>query len=212
MKKRKHRKIIIALVVLVMLLILSYPRLGQWLVAEDDVVKSDIIVVLMGSVADRILQAVDLYQEGEADKIVMVNSHRVAYDELLSRYVEIPGDAQLSQTAANSLGVPNEDIIILEGDAKSTQDEALVVREFLRYNDEIDSMILVTSKYHSARAKKIFTKALDSLNRDIRILSSPTQYDSFNPKYWWRNREDAKRVITEYMKLVNFYVREQFEL
>lgn len=212
MKKRKHRKIIIALVVLVMLLILSYPRLGQWLVAEDDVVKSDIIVVLMGSVADRILQAVDLYQEGEADKIVMVNSHRDAYDELLNRDVEIPGNAQLSQTAANSLGVPNEDIIILEGDAKSTQDEALVVREFLRYNDEIDSMILVTSKYHSARAKKIFTKALDSLNRDIRILSSPTQYDSFNPKYWWRNREDAKRVITEYMKLVNFYVREQFEL
>ncbi|TJX13972.1 YdcF family protein [Tissierella creatinini] len=212
MKKKNHRKIIIAFIVLVIILALSFPRLGQWLVAEDDIVKSDIIVVLMGSVPDRILQAVDLYQEGEADKIVVVNSHRVAYDELLGRDVEIPGDAQLSKTAANSLGIPNEDIIILEGDAKSTQDEALAVREFLRSNDEIDSMILVTSKYHSARAKKIFTRALDSLNRDIGILSSPTKYDSFNAKYWWRNREDAKRVITEYMKLVNFYVREQFEL
>jgi uncharacterized SAM-binding protein YcdF (DUF218 family) len=166
----------------------------------------------MGSVPDRILEAVDLYHDGFADQIAMVNSHMVGYDTLLSRGVKIPGNAQLSKSAANSLGIQDEDILILDGDAKSTQDEAIVVKDYLRDKENIDSIILVTSKYHSARAKKIFVKALDGLNRDIVVTSSPSKYDTYNSEQWWRNREDVKRVIIEYLKLFNFYIREQFQL
>lgn len=125
MKRIKPKKLIISLIVLLILLLIVFPRLGEWLVAEDEIVKSDIIVVLMGSVPDRILEAVDLYHDGFAGQIVMVNSHMVGYDIILSRGVKIPGNAQLSKYAANSLGIQDEDILILDGDAKSTQDEAI---------------------------------------------------------------------------------------
>ena len=200
------KKITTILVILfaffIFIIVFLIPNLGQWLVAEDNLHASDMIVVLTGSVPDRILQAVDIYNARYSDKIVLVNSYRKVP----------PGSAQLSKIAAIDLGVPEENILILEGSAKSTQDEALIIREYIRNNIEIESIILVTSKYHSGRAKKIFRKALSGLDRKINIYSSPSKYDPFNASQWWRNREDIKWVILEYLKLAHFYFWEQFLL
>ena len=190
---------------------LIMPNLGRWLVDEDKLQAIDMIVVLTGSVPDRILQAVDIYNERYSDKIVLVNSYRGNYNIFVERGVEIPpGDAQLSKIAAINLGVPEENILILEGSARSTQEEALVIREYIRNNREIESIILVTSKFHSGRAKKIFKKALSSLDREIDICVRSSKYDMSNVDEWWRNREDFEGVVFEYLKLANFYFREQF--
>lgn len=114
--------------------------------------------------------------------------------------------------AAIDLGIPEEDVLILEGNSRSTQDEALTLREYIRNNREIESIILVTSKYHSGRAKKIFKKALSVLNREIDIYSNPSKYDPFNVNQWWKDREDIKWVVLGYLKLANFYFYEQFLL
>jgi uncharacterized SAM-binding protein YcdF (DUF218 family) len=189
------------------------PNLGRWLVVEDELQASDMIVVLTGSVLNRILQAVDIYNARYSNKIVLVNSYRADYDIFVERGVEIPtGDAQLSKMVAIDLGVPEENILILEGNARSTQDEALIIREYIRNNRTIESIILVTSKCHSGRSKKIFKKALSGLDRDINIYSSPSKYDPFNASQWWKDREDIKWVVLEYLKLANFYFREQFLL
>ena len=189
------------------------PNLGQWLVAEDELQESDMIVVLTGSFPDGIMQAVDIYNKRYSDKIVLVNSYRADYDIFVERGLEIPqGKAQLYKMAAVDLGVPEENILILEDNAKSTQDEALIIREYIRNNRTIESIILVTSKYHSGRSKKIFRKALRGLDREINIYSSPSKYDPFNASQWWRDREDIKWVVLEYLKLVHFYFWDQFSL
>ena len=69
-----------------------------------------------------------------------------------------PGHAQRSKMAAIDSGVPEENILILDGNIRSTQDEALILREYIRNNKEIESIILVTSKYHSRRSKKYSQK------------------------------------------------------
>ena len=212
LKSIKHKKLMYGVIAVVILVVLSFPRLGGWLVAEDEIAKSDIIVVLMGSIPDRVLEAADIYSEGYSDELVMVNSHMVGYDDLLERGVEIPGHAQVTHMAADSLGVNTEDVTILPGEAKSTQDEAVIIREYLREHEEINSMILVTSKYHSSRSKKILTKALDDLDREINVISRPSKYDNFDSDNWWKEREDIARVVTEYLKYINYYVREQFQL
>ena len=208
--------LVILLVFFIFVSVFLMPNLGRWLVAEDDLQASDIIVVLMGSFPDRIyriLQAVDIYNERYSDKLVFVSSYSFDYDKFVEKGQEIPpGNAQLSKIAAIDLGVPEENIIILAGGAKSTQDEALIIREYIRNNIEIESIVLVTSKYHSGRAKKIFKKALSGLDRKINIYSSPSKYDPFNASQWWRNREDIKWVILEYLKLAHFYFWDQFSL
>jgi uncharacterized SAM-binding protein YcdF (DUF218 family) len=130
----------------------------------------------------------------------------------VSQGVSIPHDTDIAKEVAAQLGVPEEKITVLPGDALSTQDEAVQVRKYLKSEPDIDSLIIVTSKSHSGRAKKIFVKAMNSIDREIRVISCPTQYDDFNTESWWQNREDLKRGALEYLKLFHFYLREQFEL
>lgn len=209
------KKLIISLSVILGVLLLgrlSLPGLGSFLVAQDEPQRSDMIVVLMGSGPDRMLGAVEIYQAGYADKIVMVRNMVRGYELVLSKGVKIPHDTDIAETVAVQLGVPEEKVIILPGDALSTQDEAIQVREYLRNQKDLDSLIIVTSKYHSGRATNIFVKAMSSMEREIRVISCPSQYDDFNAECWWQSREDLKRGIQEYMKLTTFYLREQFEL
>lgn len=202
----------ILLAFFIFLSIFMVPNLGQWLVVMDELQESDMIVVLMGSVYDRILEAADLYDEGYSDRIVLINSYITAKDIIINRGIKVYGNTLLSKMAAIDLGIPEEDVLILEGNSRSTQDEALTIREYIRNNREIESIILVTSKYHSGRAKQIFKKALSVLGREIDIYSSPSKYDPSNVNQWWRNREDFQWVVLEYLKLVNFYFWEQFLL
>ncbi|MDD4781269.1 MAG: YdcF family protein [Tissierellia bacterium] len=213
--RRFSRKLIISLAIIlsvVVLIRLSLPSLGTFLVTEDKPQPSDIIVVLMGSGPDRILGAVDLYEQGYADHIVMVRNMVRGYDLVVSQGVKIPHDTDIAKEVAVQLGVPAEKVTILPGDALSTRDEAIAVREYLKGEPNINSLIIVTSKYHSGRAKKIFVKAMSSIDREIEVLSYPTEYDDFNAEKWWKSREDLKRGALEYLKLFHFYLREQFEL
>ena len=205
--------LVVLFVFFIFVSIFLIPNLGQWLVAEDELQESDMIVVLTGSVIDRIPHAVDIYNEGYSYKLVIVSCYNFDYDIFIEKGLEVPlGKAQINKMAAIDLGVPEENILILEGNAKSTKDEALIIREYIKNNREIESIILVASKYHSRRAKKIFTKALSYLDREISIYSSPSKYDSFNASQWWKDREDIKWVISEYLKLAHFYFWEQFLL
>lgn len=186
------------------------PRLGHLLVAEDQL-KSGVVVILMGSIPDRVLEAVDVYQDDFAEKIVFVRSYMSGYDKLVERGVTIPGNADISKLAVVELGVPEDIIVLLDGNAQSTKDEAIHVREYLRENTDINTIVLVTSKYHSARSKRTFVKVLKKLDREIEVLSRPSKYDDFNPDRWWKKREDAKRVVLEYLKLMHFFAWEQFK-
>jgi uncharacterized SAM-binding protein YcdF (DUF218 family) len=213
MKKPKKLFIIFIVILAVVVLIrLSLPSLGSSLVAEDKPQQSDIIIVLMGSGPDRMLGAVDLYHAGYADHIVMVRNMVRGYDLVVDQGVEIPHDTDIAREVAVQLGVPVEKITVLPGDALSTQDEAIQVREYIKSEPDMESLIIVTSKSHSGRAKKIFVKAMSYMDREIKVLSCPTQYDDFNAERWWKSREDLKRGVLEYFKLMNFYAREQFRL
>jgi len=212
-KSNKRRNIFFfTVLILAVLCTYCFVNLGRWLVADDEPVKSDVIVVLMGSGPDRMLGAVDLYQQGMAGKIIMVRNYVSGYEEALSRGVEIPHDSDIAAMVAVQLGVDADDIIILPGGAGSTGDEARVVADYFREHEELDSLLVVTSKYHSHRAKMIFSCALDELDREASILSCPTPYDHFQADGWWQRRGDMEIVFLEYVKLAHFFCLEQFSL
>ena len=214
--KFRGKKILSVLGIILAFFILAgifiVPKFGQWLVVNDEVKESDVILVLMGSVYDRILEAVDLYQESYSGKIILINSYIAAKDIIIDRGLQAYGNTLLCKMAAVDMGIPEEDIIVLDGNSRSTQDEAITFREYIKKNEEIDSIIIVTTKFHSRRARQIFVKALSSLNREIEICVRSSKYDMSKVDEWWRNREDFEWVVFEYLKLANFYFREQFLL
>lgn len=205
--KKRH-----LLVLFFTILLLFFRYGGELLVTEDDLenVDQSVLVLLMGSVGDRALGALELYENEKVDQIWIVQSHLEGSELLKEKNITIPGDAELSKRILTDSGVPEEKITIISGDAESTKDEALAVRKYLQNFPEIEHLILTTSKFHSYRAKLIFNKALK--DKGMTIYSSPTPYDPYNARGWYRDREDIQRVTTEYMKLAHYFLLEQFQI
>jgi len=206
----KKKRALFVCIILLVILVVFFRYAGVGIVSNDSPEKADVIIVLMGSGPDRILGAADLYEQGYAPRIMMVENCQPGYELLKSRGVSLPRDAELAASVGVQLGVPEEAFIIIPGDACSTQDEALIVAKYLNEQAEVDKVILVSSKFHSKRSAKLFRWALAALDRDVTVLSCPTPYDDFNAAAWWRSREDAKWVVTEYVKLVNFHLLDRW--
>lgn len=211
-RRNNNKKLILYFILLLLAagFIYFFLHAGKYLVRSDELINSDVIVVLMGSGPDRMLEAVDLYKAGYGKKILMVENNQPGYDLLEKRGVSLPRDPYLAKSVGMQLGVPEGAFIILPGDALSTQDEARHVREYLREHQNIKTMLLVSSRYHTARAYKIFSRAMKDLKPEVRIMSRPSRYDTFKADTWWESREDAKHVVDEYLKLLAFYTLDRW--
>lgn len=182
-------------------------RLGAALVVEDPVAPADAIVVLSGSIPDRILHAVDLYKAGLAPTVVLTREVEMpGLAALHERGVSIPERHELNRSIAVQLGVPPEALVTVEQRAGSTIAEVAALLPELRRRN-FRTIILVTSKTHTRRAATIFRTLSGG---DIELRVSPTPYDPFSPDDWWTRREITRRVLTEYGKWFSFFVADRW--
>ena len=69
----------------------------------------------------------------------------------------------------------------------------------------IKKFILVTSAYHTRRAKLVYEKAVSLLGYDIEFLVYPAP-DPFVPiEGWWKIRTGQKGIFLEYAKSIAYY-------
>jgi uncharacterized SAM-binding protein YcdF (DUF218 family) len=159
--------------------------------SEDPLLPSDAIVVLIGSL-DRATRAAELYRQGLASIILMGQMKTVPYDETAShRQVLLQN------------GVPTDAIQILPGELiKNTHDEALRVRDYVRTH-QVRRIIVVTTAYHTARARWTFQRVLRSSGVDIRMTSS--QDPRFAEADWFMWDDGVRLYLSETLK--NLYYR-----
>ena len=187
-------------------------KAGLWLVKEDIPVHADVTVMLMGSIPDRVLQVADLYNRGISGKIWIVEESIGNYHALEERGVKVVRNCTRARQALIELGIPEDSIVIIPGDAVSTQMEAVKVSESLDSKPEIKSVLIVSSASHMRRASVIFTTAFRQLEHPVAVYICPSSYSQFHASRWWKNREDIQQVVFEYMKLGSFYLFDRKEL
>jgi uncharacterized SAM-binding protein YcdF (DUF218 family) len=185
---------------------------GVWLVKEENVCKSDAIVILMGSICDRVLQTADMFFTNKADSIFIVQESMDAYKILKDKGIHIIRSSEQVQNAIIAMGVPSKRIKILAGDATSTQMEAQIIRGYIAHNPNVDTLLLVTSSEHLLRASLIFNAAFKETNHPVIIISISNKYTNFNAQKWWKEKEGVQKVITEYVKIVNFMLFDKRKL
>lgn len=180
---------------------------GRFVVSTDVPQPADAIVVLSGSLPDRILEAVDLYKERFAPRILLVQERsRPGLAELERRGVRLPHAHDLNLEIATQLGVPRAALVLLDGPVNSTLSEADVIVEYLR-REQLRSALIVTSKIHSYRAGVIYRWLVAD---EIDIRSTPSRHDPFDPDRWWLSRGYTRRLIFEYQKLVVFWLGDRW--
>jgi uncharacterized SAM-binding protein YcdF (DUF218 family) len=112
-------------------------------------------------------------------------------------------------------------IRIIPGEVSSTRGEAIAIATFLQQNPHIKSIILVSSPSHMRRATMVFrrtfrrrgvlhtpsshTPSSDTPSSDTPsfvIIPRASKYSDFQEKRWWKHRDSAIDVASEYVKLV----------
>ena len=88
---------------------------------------------------------------------------------------------------------------MLEPAIVNTADEVRAISGALgREKDR--SVILITSKPHTRRARLLWRKLAPA---QYRVIVRAASEDPFDPRRWWRNSSDALDVVREVLGLMN---------
>lgn len=191
------RSKIIVIGIVVLVLAFLYTPLVQFLasplIVKDPLKKADAVVVLSGgweskgklgkSTLERYKYGVRLFQKGYGKYLILSGGNLWGN----------PSEAGEMAEMAMSDGFPHE-VIIAEENSGSTYENALFVKKIL-LEEEIDSVVLVTSPYHTLRAKTIFK------DKGIKTLSAPVQDSEFYTADGTERIRIARLVLLEYIKL-----------
>lgn len=166
------------------------PWLGRYLVREDAIVQAPYAVVMAGdSLGYRILRGAQLAKDGIAGK-VLVSGSPGTYDFY---------ESDLAVRFAEKRGFDEALFEALHMEYHSTQEEAHAIAAELKRRG-VKRVLVVTSDYHTRRTGKIWQYTAPWL--DVRMVAAPDRY--FRPDTWWRDREGAKHVYSEWTKLAAY--------
>jgi uncharacterized SAM-binding protein YcdF (DUF218 family) len=175
--------------------------IGGFLVVHDEPRPADAIVMLSGSVPDRILEAVDLYKAHLAPRIVLTREFPLpGIEALRARGASMPEHHEENISVAEQLGVPASALAVVPLPVASTFAEVHAVVAYLR-REGMHSIVLVTSKTHSRRAGMIFRAVAGDA---VHVAVVPSRYDPFPLHDWWNHRAATRAVVIEYGKLLTF--------
>jgi uncharacterized SAM-binding protein YcdF (DUF218 family) len=175
---------------------------GRYLQHEDPLQKGDAIFVLAGTRMERPLEAVDLYKEGWAPVVILSPGRPEPSEVMLrARGIVFPSDVELERDALVQLGIPAGAVIATNGYVDNTAQEANLLRSMVLAH-HWRRMIIVTSKYHTRRARFAFRRGLEGTGAEV--VMRATRYDSSDPARWWRIRSDLRFAGSEWLKLVAY--------
>jgi uncharacterized SAM-binding protein YcdF (DUF218 family) len=156
----------------------------SWIV-EDPLNKADALIVLSDDnfYADRATRAAELFREGKAP-LVVASGRRLRPGA---------GIAELMEHDLIERGVPKDKILRVAQEGDSTLEQAETLAKFVQAK-KWHSAIVVTSNYHTRRARYIFRHVFPR-GIDVRVASA--RDGDFDPEAWWEKRESSKLFMRE---------------
>lgn len=163
---------------------------GEAWVVEDTLERSDALIVLSDDnyYADRATRAAQLYRQGLAPVVV-------ASGRRLRPYA---GIAELMEHDLVERGVPKDKILRVAHDADNTREEAQALAKVVAQK-KWREVIVVTSNYHTRRARYIFSHVLPATTK-ARVTGAPD--GDFDPQRWWEKRISVKELCREIAAMV----------
>ena len=160
--------------------------LGQVLVTAEEPRKADIVVVVGGDWhGNRILRGAELVRQGFAPRVLVSGG--------AGFYGRFESDVAVDFAVKN--GAPREIFVVSREVVSSTGEEAQSDAAILRRMG-VHSYLLVTSEFHTARARREFRRAAPDL--EVRAITASDPH--WNKGYWWRTREGRKTWLLEAAK------------
>lgn len=159
---------------------------------SDDCRKVNAIIAISGGdTAARTAGAIDLYKNGWAELLVFSGA---AQDK------SGPSNAEAMKRQALTAGVPSSAILVDET-SETTKQNAANANDLFEENN-ISSVILVTSAYHQRRAGLEFGQRAGG---KVKIVNHPISQDNQWSQWWWTTPTGWFLAVSELFKIVAFY-------
>jgi len=185
-------------------LILFHSPVPWWMAAPLKVVEpprsADVIVVFAGGVGEsgkagggyqeRVKQAVDLYQQGLAQRMIFSSGYTFVFHE-----------TEVMKKLAMALGVPAE-AILLETGAANTYENVVLVDRMLDAH-QWRSILLVSSPYHMQRALLTWRKAAP----EVTVIPTPVPKSQFYTHRLGASLEQIRGILHEYFAIAAYWWR-----
>jgi len=201
----RFRRILIATLLLVVAAgVYVFLQLGFWLSPQDPLTKADAIFVLAGTVAERPLEAADLYQAGYAPRILVTRDQpEQAVAIAGTRGAHLPERYQLNLDMLLELGVPRAALVVPDRVHGNTAAEAQTLRD-VALKQGWKKVIVVSSTYHLRRVALVCRRQLKGTG--VQIVLHATRYDPSVPARWWTRRSDIRWIVSEVPKLLAYSI------
>lgn len=176
------------LLVLVLTAWLGARHLAAWLVVTANPVKADAIIVLGGGDVSRLRKGARLYDQGVASRLVLVDTSQKDWTHMMRKQCD---DCALEE----------KQITIIEG-STSTQTDAELTLVHCQQNS-LKSVLVVTSPYHTRRAKLFFDAIYGPIGIRTQIVSTDDYGKLKRPDdEWWRDERTMQTVWVEFGKML----------
>lgn len=183
------KRLAIVVIGLSLLVIGFIVGVGFFLSPQDTLRRADMIVAVSGGETEqRAQEAVQLYKQGYAPRILFSGA---AEDKTG------PSNAAAMRIMAIKQGVSPSDILV-EEDSVDTLDNAVQSEKIIKAQGA-KSIILVTSPYHQRRTAMSFRKVLGD---QTAIINHSAADSSWRKSSWWRSPFAVSLTLSELQKIV----------
>ncbi len=192
--------LILGILLLVLIILMIKNPFLQWmanhLYIEARPESADVLIVLGGEhQGERTARAVQLYEEGYADQLLLSDGTSLSW--------RTTGVEEM-EAYALKLGVPASSIHI-EDQARSTYENAFYSKRYME-EQGWDRAIVVTVGWHSKRSQYIFEKVFKGSGIQLSYAMAEDPRFS-NLDKWWQDEEKEQTFLMEWAKYVVYRLK-----
>lgn len=168
--------------------------MARFLDVTEPAATTEYVMVLGGDCQCRPFVAAALVRAGRARKVLLPAPKNTRDAQLRI----LPPEQEIMKTVLLHEKVPPEAVVSLDGECSSTLDEARALAKFLE-NQPNCSVTVVTTSFHTRRARWIFRKVLGDKGGSVHFVGVPT--DGFDETNWWHFELGCVAYLSETFKL-----------
>lgn len=193
----------VVLILILTLIILRNPILksmANFLIVEDEIEFVEYAFVLSGQALERGTKAANLLNAKKISKAICTGANQPP--DLTVFDVDLL-ESDLTQLQILKTFSDTSKVQLLQI-GTSTFEEAEAILAFCHEND-ISETLIITSKFHTRRAKSVFKKQFK--NQNISIYFSGANSMVYNESEWWKSEYGLIALNNEYLKLFYYFFR-----
>lgn len=173
---------------------------GDFLVKQDPLEKSDAMFVLSGRPFERGIAAMNIFFDGYADSVICMGS-TIPQDISALGYNYTEAEL-IKHFLCHRMQIP-ENVVITLPEGSSTYEESEAILEYA-LEHKLKKIIIVSSSFHTRRIQQTFKDKFEDKGIQIIVRGHAGKHKAQN---WWKEEHELINVNNEYIKLMYYKLK-----